>query len=828
MAIAAPDDPLPPGAPRGSLDRALHGTRRALRLERAARALWPLGAALAVLAAALAFGAGEALAGLSPQRRWTALALVGLALLWAALYAALRWRRTRWPEVEARLDATLPGRPLAGLRDHPVLGDDAMWAAHRARLAATAAQAQPLRPAPDLAPRDPFALRLVALTALGMALVFGQPARLAGLPALLRPGPAAPALAATGASWEGWATPPAYTGQPAIYLNTLEVPVLDLPEGSRLEFRFYGETGAAALAQTVADKVETPEPNRAALTAARDGTVTIDGPGGATIQIVLFPDAAPTVVTGTPAERRADGRLVQGFSAADDHAITKGQAVIALDLPAIDRRHGLRADPDPRPPLILDLPLPAARSRAEFTGSLVHDAAQHPFANLPVTITLSVQDGLDQTGSAPPVSMVLPGRRFFDPLAAALIEQRRDLLWARANAPRVAQILRAVTHRPEGFLSDQAVYLPLRSVIRRLEAETPLTDAIRDEVTAILWEAAVKLEDGGLSDALDRMQRAQERLSEAIRQGASPDEIQRLMDDLRQASDDYTRMLAERNESADPAERFARQPRSQPITGDQIQQMMDDIQKLMEAGKMAEAQALLDQFNRMMENLRVTKGEGQGEGQDGRAGAMGDLADTLRQQQDLADEAFRSLQDSYRPYGSEAEGADAPETGDLADRQRDLRRQLGQQRGMLPGGGTPGGEAARQRLDDAGRAMDEAERALRDGDPGSAIDRQAEALEALREGMRSLGQALAGTPPPGARMPAEGQGSPGAQGQMRDPLGRAIGQGGPITTPDAMLDGETEAGRARRLLDEIRRRAGEQARPDDERSYLRRLLDRFD
>ena len=42
-----------------------------------------------------------------------------------------------------------------------------------------------------------------------------------------------------------------------------------------------------------------------------------------------------------------------------------------------------------------------------------------------------------------------------------------------------------------------------------------------------------------------------------------------------------------------------------------------------------------------------------------------------------------------------------------------------------------------------------------------------------------------------------------------------------------MLPDADSAARARELLDEIRRRAGEQARPQLELDYLRRLLDRF-
>ncbi|MHC5879869.1 DUF4175 family protein, partial [Streptococcus pyogenes] len=77
------------------------------------------------------------------------------------------------------------------------------------------------------------------------------------------------------------------------------------------------------------------------------------------------------------------------------------------------------------------------------------------------------------------------------------------------------------------------------------------------------------------------------------------------MDELKAATDAYTQMLAEQGQR-DDAERFTRPQEGQRITGDQLQQMMDEIQRLMNEGKMAEAQELLDQFNRMMQNLKVT------------------------------------------------------------------------------------------------------------------------------------------------------------------------------------------------------------------------------
>lgn len=122
--------------------------------------------------------------------------------------------------------------------------------------------------------------------------------------------------------------------------------------------------------------------------------------------------------------------------------------------------------------------------------------------------------------------------------------------------------------------------------------------------------------------------------------------------------------------------------------------------------------------------------------------------------------------------------------------------------------------------------MDGAEQALRDGDMSEAIDKQSEAMEALRDGMRSLGEAMAEQ-----RQQQQGQqgfAEGGTPSDQRDPLGRAQnGTDGHSDTDQNMLPGEEDLRRADELSDEIRRRLGEVERPDIERGYLDRLLDRF-
>lgn len=857
-------------------------THMGMAAERAVRAFWPLWTILLLAAALMGFGLQDQV---SVEVAWFGLMLLA-ALLLSALYLGVR--QFRWPtrvEALARLDLALPGRPIAALMDHQAIGAGdaasvAVWQAHKRRMAARAAEARAVEPDLKLSSRDRYGLRYLGLTLFVAAVLFGSIWRVAAVADIAKGG--AGTELASGPSWEGWVEPPAYTGKPSLYLNDIKEGSLTVPKGSRITLRLYGEVGNLTLAETVSGRTgdlaagDMAPASAAAqdFTVAQSGTLAINGAGGREWAVTVAPDAPPAIALSGPVSHEADGRMVQPFAASDDYGVVKGRAEIVLDLASVDRRFGLAADPEPRDTLVLDLPMPISGNRAEFSEKLIDDLSQHAFANLPVTMTLHAEDAAGQTGASSPVQLVLPGRRFFDPMAATVIEMRRDLMWSRGNAVRTAQILRAVTNRPEEMTTNERAYLQLRVALKRLEAATPLEPAVRDELVVALWDIAVLLEEGDLADAKARLDRAQDRLSEAIKNGANEQEIAKLMQDLNEAMQDYMQQLAEQ-QAQDPDQQTADGQNSMQITQDQMQQMLDKLQQLMAEGRTAEAQELLNQLRNMMENMQVTQGQG-GQPSPGQKSMQG-LADTLQDQQGLSDDAFRDLQRQFNqgqpgdqpqpgqdgqsgqgegrkgtagqgdqqlgqgnggvpgqlpegppegPPGSSGSQGQPGSEMSLADRQQALQNQLDAQRRNLPAEGTPEGDAARDALDRAGRAMAQAEQALRDADIPGAIDRQADAMEALRDGMRNLGKALAQNLQQPGQADEQQFGQAGEQGQ-RDPLGRELGGTGAAGTPDNMLQGEDVYRRAREILDEIRRRSGEQARPDSERGYLRRLLDQF-
>ena len=802
-------------------------THAGLWAERISRAFWPVWTIALLTFAALAFGLQD----LGPIL-WVQIAAftVGTAALIATFWGWRAFRKPLRAEAMARLDATLPGRPLAALEDTQVIGANdpaslAVWRAHLQRMAARAATAKPVAPDLRLSSRDPYSLRYVALTAAVMAALFGSLWRVSSV-AGIAPGPAEAAIA--GPSWEGWAQPPAYTGKPSIYLTDITATTLEVPVGTRIQIRLYGPEGALTVKQTIAQVAPQPvvAPDEAApkpagvagmsdLTVSQSGTLEIAGAGGRLWQIIATPDRVPLVEVVGEMTREADGTFKQSFKASDDYGVIAGRVTIALDLPKVDRRHGLTVQPEAIAPVVLDLPMPIKGSRTEFSELLADDLSQNALANLPVTMVFAVTDAAGQWSEAAPYEVVLHGRRFFDPVAAAVIEMRRDLLWNRVNAPRTVQILKAVSNRPEDLIRSKRAALHLRVALRELDAmQGTMTVEQRDAMAEKLWDIALMFEIGDLSSAMDRLQRAQDRLEEAIKNGASPEEIDQLMKELQQAMKEYTQELAE--EAQRNPDGMPKGGEGQEITGDQMQQMLDEIERLMKEGKTAEAMALMEQLRQLMENMQITQGEGKGDG----SGPMGDLGDTLGDQQDLSDDAYRDLQ---KDRNGEGPGQDPDE---LAQRQRDLRERLQElQDQKLPGDGTETGEAGRDALDRAEEAMKQAERALEEGDLDGALGHQADAMEEMRDGMRAFGDALAEE-----NREKDGAGRTEQAGRLdpngTDPLGRKDGDSARIGSDQNMVQNNPDL-RAQELLDEIRRRSGEAQRPTEELDYLKRLLDLF-
>jgi hypothetical protein len=134
------------------------------------------------------------------------------------------------------------------------------------------------------------------------------------------------------------------------------------------------------------------------------------------------------------------------------------------------------------------------------------------------------------------------------------------------------------------------------------------------------------------------------------------------------------------------------------------------------------------------------------------------------------------------------------------------------------------GAAPSDDLNAAGQAMQDAENALRQSEFARARGAQDNALDSMRRGAEGLATLMRQMEESG-QQGQQGR-NPGQSSAGRDPLGRPLTNAG-NGEGEADVPTQIDPVRAREITDEIRRRAQDPNRPEAEREYLRRLLDRF-
>jgi uncharacterized protein (TIGR02302 family) len=842
------------------LVRAVQRARGSLLWER----LWP---ALALLVTALGLFLSLSWAGL-----WIALPPLGRAIglglfVLVVLIAAIPLFRVRLPSDRdglRRLDrvsgqahrpATAVSDEIAANQHDPVA--QALWQAHVERALMSAKQLKAGWPQPKLALRDPMALRALVLI-LTVASYFA-----AGGEHIKR--------ITTAFDWRGvvapanfridaWVTPPLYTGRPPVMLPGLRpgdqtqvaADTVSVPAGSQLFIRATGDVhfdlvrsggieDAPAGAHPSAVLPAGTEERR--LLIKSDGTVTLHGVGNNN-PVWLFsaiPDRPPTIALIKDPERQARGSLRFDYRMEDDYGVVEAKAKFALKEPEVagKERHPLFKAPE------FALTLPQARTRSG-AAQTTHDLTEHPWAGAEVTVTLTARDEAGNEGQSKPRELELPQRIFVKPVARALIEQRRILALDANERPLVLTALDTLTIAPEKFTPELGIYLGLRSIYYDLR-NAKGDDALR-EVVARMWEMALQIEDGNVSQAEQALRQAQDALRQALERGASDEEIKKLMDNLRAAMDKFLQALAEEmrknpQQLSRPLDRNTRQ-----LSQQDLKSMLDRLEQMARSGNKDAARQLLDQLQAMMENLQMARPGAQGEEQDNdMMSALDELSDMIRKQQQLRDKTFKQGQDMRRDRQRGQRGQGKQQLGDLRQDQQALRDRLSKlleqlrQRGMgdpnqgQKGKGQQGQGQKGEGQDDngmgqlggAGEAMGEAEGELGDGDADSAVDSQGRALEAMRKGAQGMAQQMQQN----GRM-GQGPGQPGRNGRQRadqntDPLGRprhGREYGDDVTVK---VPGEIDAQRARRILEELRKRFGESYRPQLELDYIERLLKDF-
>lgn len=760
-------------------------------------------------------------------------------------------------------ESGLRHRPLTALFDHPTqtkLSPEAevLWHAHLKRAEKDTEKLKVPLPRPRIALRDIRGLRFISVVVLFIGILMGGSEPFDRIVRAVTP---------TGGVYQAqpfqvdlWLTPPRYTGlAPTTFsqsgLSQLEDEAvtdsqrkgsLIVPIGSQLLVQVTDAEHAPVLAlgsnsipftqlggeQSASYKLETNIGSD--FVGAETMALEIGGVTVAEWDVLVAPDNAPTVEYERAPSRRRDTQLDIAYLASDDYGVREIEMLIV-------RPNG-RAVPGGEAEIRVELPLSGDRRNIKTSSS--RDFSAHSWAGLPVRVQLIATDTAEQTAETETIEVVLPERIFNHPVARALADVRKQINDPTPDVVKTgAAQLQELSRYPMRFFDDLVSFLSIRVAHSRL-VYAKGDDQIAS-VQRLLWETALRIEDGEFALAEADLIRLQEEAMQALRDGKLGEELEQVMQQLQEAMDRYMQALAERLEEMglDQLPPMANLPEMQ--TQD-IQDMMDRIQEMAETGNRDAAEQMLAELQQMMEQLR--EGLQMQQSNPAMANArqmMDDLRSLAEDQQQLLDRTFEESQNERSGSFQRPRLAPGQQQGQQPGQQQGQRQQ-GQQQGQGPRAADQ--EALRKRLgelmmemdealgqipENMGRAEQQMEQAgnnMGKGEMSDAANNQSQALEELRNATNQMAEAMAQQF--GAQL-GLGSGQPQRSGNQQgfDPFGRRNssenGQGTTVEDADVQLPNRMDILRAREILDELRKRSGERSRPKLELDYIDRLLDIF-
>lgn len=797
-----------------------------------------------------------------------------LGIFLASLYPLRKFIAPDRDEIIRQVEtkSEMENRPITAQDDTRATGGndafaDILWQEHQTRMASAMENMTAGTPAPKANIFDPFAIRAI-LPILAFAAYFFSYSPQGGKLADVYEAPELTSEILT--RMDAWINPPAYTKKPPVYLaldeNDATPKSYVMPEGSDFFLRFVGDGDVSIKVDAgqgdteIAPKEDSDSNLETEFTFAlnEDSVIRLLHREKEIAQwaVSLTQDTAPEVTFSTQPTSSLSGSMELTYHMKDDYGVVAAEGEITSRFPA---------KPDARPlvgPPKLDLPIPRKRTK-DGTSKVNRDLSEHPWAGSEIGIKVTVRDDLDQIGETQVHEMTLPGRRFSKPLARALIDQRLILALDANQQMFVANLLDAVSSTAPELIDNTSAVIGMRVAYRRI-VDARDDDDLRSALD-MLWDIALAVEFGDLSEVEKRLREAQEALSEALENGADSEEIERLMQELREAMNEMLQALAEQARQNPQAQNpFDPNSQNQMLTQNDLERMMDQIEDLAKSGSEDAARQMLSELQRMMDNLRAGQHQQQRQAEGNEFNqALDKLSELMQRQQELMNDTFdmqRQREQGLRQNPQNGQQDQQQQQGQQRQGDQQQGQQPGQQQGdqNQPGGGQmtqeefaealrqlqQQQEALEQQLSELGQqleslglgesdALSEAQREmgqagenLGQGEAGNAANDQAQALDALRRGAQNMMQQMAGDRQQGGQQQSQRGGQGGQQqSQSQDPLGRDRENDGLNAGSDVRVPGEIDAQRARQILEAIRKRLSIPENPVIEKEYLERLLE---
>ena len=576
------------------------------------------------------------------------LALVVFAVLFIVALAryGVPFHRPSMKEVRRAVEkqSGLLHRPLEALLDKPMGASKesaALWQKYQARLKSLWSRTQIHRPHAAVAPHDKYSLRYVALVLLLVGLAIGQRETIFRLQQALNPDIKG-YLRMNAGALDVWIEPPEYTNENPIFLATTQLGAtavaggVQVPENSVLKVRIGGLTAPPALSYGDIEPDFTqaaPKSFTLEMPLTQSGILKLTKWKFRTLgewPITVLKDKPPAIVL-LKAEPTKGDRLQLIYTAKDDYRIKEVYGSISPTQELIKTFGTKTVD--------FNIPMPET---PQDEKTFVTDMTSHPWAGSEVVLVLNAKDDIGQTGTSAPQKILLPERQFTNPVAKKIIAERRKLIWYNNLLTRrvSAQAFADIASDLDGYKWDKIVFLGLGMTYKRLIYDGSTEAA--DSLVPLLWDLAIRVEDGGLALAQRELSDALAKLAEKLKdKNATKEEVAALMAEVQRKMREYSQNLAQemrqRMLEGKQAPQISQELADRIMKNIDMDKLMKQMEEMTSGSEAEQMQKLAEHMKNSVDRMDSKRMDKMQQGQKSAMEGLEELQKLIERQQHLID-----------------------------------------------------------------------------------------------------------------------------------------------------------------------------------------------
>lgn len=796
------------------------------------------------------------------------LAVISIGSIVGVIYQIRRFPLPSFQEILQRIEKInkLSHQPLQTLYDTPVQTDSKIvWDAHLQRI---------FKDFPSLKVGAPRIFRgyyhinrLAIVTVCIFAAIFVSNQRLASsrLMSAMRPG--YDDITTALPNFQAWIIPPLYSHAAPIYIKSRTETISTDPK-ARLHIAFSGLQQRPDFINPEKNivlnhiSIQQPEAGQWQIegTIENSGILRIQSRGRMIAEWNFnLPDNLPPKITWTaPVEKSEyDWKTAFPFEASQHYGIQS----FHLTVTSPENQEHPKEE-------ILSLTQPLGDHPKKIAQTLRQDLSSSIWAGSPAQAILSATDVTGQTSTSKKVNFTLPKRKFSSPTAQKLDQIRQAYGTDQLSKDDTLNQLIQLQNIPESF-QDYDLFLNYISIIYFLDNANENTPQVKAQALSRLWDLTIDTEErtnsnseiakanielraaqASVQEQLDKMQRlGKDKITNQDRQ-----ELNRRLERLQNAVAQKMMALAKQNAKDNPQD--AQSKEVQFTSTRSFEDMFKDMAKTMENGNMDKAMQQLEYTNQVLNTMRsatpedIKKLEDHLKSQKEMEKLTKELESLTKEQQDLLNQTYARLNQSVpiilRPNqdlnqlssqdlikqitpqkDQEKSESALPSAQQNAQTQQTLMDRLSKLQTQMQAIT----KQPIQNLDLAQKDMQTALQALQGKDDEKAAESQQKALinlqkgkDAAKQNMQQQAQRFSNFFPVfTAKRPQEDPSSDdkASADKKRDPLGR------PTDQENSQIDLSGNTSNAKKIEDELRKRADDPDRSEKDLDYIYRLLNMF-